>query len=506
MGSGLRPRHRRYGRSPIKIPAKTAGLALPRFCVSAVGGGCGKTIVSLGLGRAFANAGLLIKPFKKGPDYIDAAWLARACGCETTNLDPFFMSGGQLRALFARSMNLDAGEAPIALIEGNRGLYDGLDEWGSCSTAALARALKCPLIICVDCAKTTRTVAAILYGLMRFERYLDFRGVILNRVGSPRHETALRRAIENHTRLPILGALPRFAKNPVPERHMGLASHGGSLAAGADETLNRLAGEIRAHCDLDSILKIALQAPRLKVESPQAVQVISRKSAPRIGFVLDDAFWFYYPENLAALREAGAETVPISCLAGNESELNGLSGLYIGGGFPEDYAPMLSQSPLLNKIKALARRGLPIYAECGGLVLLCAGLKRKDGFWPMCGLFDAIVELLPRPVGLGYVLGNIIRQNPFFPVGMRLRGHEFHYSRCVWPESPPSDFALQLSRGTGSWACGAQTYDGFTSHNVWGGYTHIFAPAVAQWAPNFVRAAASYRSGALTGGIAAPQA
>lgn len=521
--------------TPARAPSPTR---FPRLCVSAASGGGGKTLLSLGLARAFRDAGLHVKPFKKGPDYIDAAWLGRAsgragspaAGSPATNLDPFFLTGPELAALFAGSLDAAApqGSARLGLIEGNRGLYDGLDEAGSCSTATLARALACPVLLCLDATKMTRTAVALLAGLLNFEPGLRFCGVVFNRVGSPRHEAALRRVVEAHLALPVLGALPRLARNPLPERHMGIASTGGSPGAEADALLDELAALVRAHVDVDAVLAAAKGAARLPGAEDQGAgekcprgdaplhafrperarssgaapsrSTACREGRPRIGYARDAAFWFYYPENLAALGDAGAELVPLALVDAPESEVSlweTLDGLYLGGGFPEDFLPRLSHAPQLARLAALSRAGLPVYAECGGLILLSRGMEREGAFWPLAGALPLRIVWTPRPQGLGYVEGVVRGANPFFPEGLRLRGHEFHYSRCIRDaDAPPA--ALELCRGSGTGepaAHGRKSGDGIVCRRTWGAYTHIFAPAVPCWAPNFVAAAAAWRAG-----------
>ncbi|MBD5417041.1 MAG: cobyrinate a,c-diamide synthase [Desulfovibrio sp.] len=514
-------------------PKRAAPTRFPRLCVSAASGGGGKTLLCLGLARAFCEAGLSVKPFKKGPDYIDAAWLGRAAGgaegTTATNLDPFFLDAPELVRLFARSMEgtgiaaAPAGAPRLGLIEGNRGLYDGLDTAGTCSTARLARILDCPLLLCLNAAKMTRTAVALLSGLIGFEPGLLFCGVVFNRVGSPRHEGALRRMVEVHLELPVLGALPRLEHDPLPERHMGIASTGEGLSAEADALLDELARLVRAHVDVDAVLAAAREAPPLPgVEEerggetasqdavvPPHISVSSLRAAsppespkirPRIGYVRDAAFWFYYPENLAALTAAGAELVPLALAEAPEHKeclWDTLDGLYLGGGFPEDYLPQLSGSPQLARVAALARAGLPVYAECGGLILLSRGMERDGAFWPLGGVLPLRAVWTPRPQGLGYVEGTVRAANPFFPVGLSLRGHEFHYSRCVREADAPAP-ALELSRGSGTGAAaakGKKAGDGVVCGRTWGAYTHIFAPAVPCWAPSFVAAATAWRAG-----------
>lgn len=486
------------------IPATAAEGACPRLCIAAVSGGGGKTLLSLGLAGALRDAGREVVPFKKGPDYIDAAWLSLAAGRPARNLDPYFLPPEALRRHFLRGV-ARAGAAPatplLALLEGNRGLYDGLDTHGSCSTAALARVLRCPVVICLDCTKMTRTAAALLSGLTAFEPATPIAGVVLNRTASARHEGILRRSIEEHTDLTVFGALPRQRDNPLPERHMGLAAFaGGAPTPETTRTLRRLATLIRDHVDVSRLLETAGAAPALPPLPPPPPPPIPGAGGsvrPRIGYVRDAALWFYYEENLEALEQAGADLIRLSLL--DAADWPPIDGLYLGGGFPEDWAEALSASPhVRRRLPALASAGLPIYAECGGFMVLAQGLRRDGRRWPLAGVLPVDVVFHDRPQGLGYVDGVLREATPYFPEGTRVRGHEFHYSRCAPPPDPlpaPAALAMRLERGTGM----APLYphqDGFRNGALWASYCHIFAPAVPGWAPGFVAAARAFPRGA----------
>lgn len=462
----------------------------PRICISSTSGGGGKTLLSLGLCRAFFSNGIAVKPFKKGPDYIDAAWLSKAAKAPCTNLDPFFLDATGLRQLFTQSM----GGYGLGIIEGNRGLYDGLNETGSCSTAQVARAINCPILLCVDCEKSTRTVAALLKGLISFETGLVFAGVVLNRVGSARHEASLCSAIETNTDLRILGVLPRLKKNPLPERHMGLASCNIDRNESLADVLAQIAAYVRSHCDLDAIFAAAQKADPLP-DCPTE-PLCSTDSGPTIGIARDAALWFYYEENLQALIRAGAKLRFISLLDGRAENIaawENLDGLYLGGGFPEDYCDILASSGICAKIRQFADAGMPIYAECGGLIVLGESLQAGGKIAPMAGVFPTNAELFAKPQGLGYVEAEVTMSNPWFDQGLCLRGHEFHYSRITsgWANA---HYALTLKRGVGIEQVNGQTRDGIVYKNVWGSYTHFFAPAAPVWAKNFVKLASSYKS------------
>ncbi len=492
-------------------------MPLPRICISAFSGGGGKTLLALGLSRAFAAQGIIVQPFKKGPDYIDAAWLSCAAGRPARNLDPFVLPHKRLRALFLHVMAQLQAHAPneiLALVEGNRGLYDGMDTMGTCSTAELARTLDCPVILSVDCTKMTRTTAALVHGVTSFEPGLRFAGAVLNRIGSSRHETSLRRVFEAYTDIPVLGALPRLVKNPLPERHMGIASSGSELSPQAQETMDTLGSLVALHLDLDTVLGAARAAPPLGKDvetvwtAPGHTSLCTASTPkPRIGYVRDAALWFYYEDNLEALERAGAQLVCLSLVGGqsarpaaseNEAQHMDVDALYLGGGFPEDWTEALSASPFVRSLAAWADAGMPIYAECGGFMLLTQGIERDGKLWPMGNIFPVIAQFCQRPQGLGYVSGTVCGKNPYFPQGLSLKGHEFHYSRCLWKNSPPP-FALRLHKGRGMGTLspadgkdGSDSVDGLVYRNVWASYTHIFAPAVSCWAPNFVAAAQQF--------------
>ncbi|MEG2139269.1 MAG: cobyrinate a,c-diamide synthase [Bilophila sp.] len=479
---------------------------MPRLVISGLSGGGGKTLVALGLSRSLTRRGLAVKPCKKGPDYIDAAWLALACGRTATNLDPFFLSDERLRALFFHVCGMGSEKTPpaVALIEGNRGLYDGRDVAGSCSTAALARILDAPILLALNITKMTRTAAAIVAGLAQFEP-VRLGGVILNQTGSSRHATLARQAIETYTDIPVLGELPRLKENPIPERHMGLVSihneSGEATASCADQTLlqslDKLADFLEAHVDIDAVLTLAHSAPAMPAQAPFWKESLADTPRPRIGFVRDAALWFYYEENLEALRRAGAELVELSLLSDAPWD-KGLDGLYLGGGFPEMLAQRLSQSPHLATIRAFSLDGMPLYAECGGFMILCESLRINGHDYPMSGLFPARAEFCSRPQGLGYVEATVLKENPFHPVGAVLRGHEFHYSRCVALDTLVP--TLQLCPGTGMSGTPdklpkgslLQGQDGLLVRNTFAAYTHLFAPAVPHWASAFVRACRAF--------------
>ncbi|MCM0755949.1 cobyrinate a,c-diamide synthase [Desulfovibrio aminophilus] len=457
--------------------------SFPRLILAGLSGGSGKTIVSLGLCRALLQAGHAPRPFKKGPDYIDATWLGLAARAGCSNLDPFLLAPETQLSLFAdKARGYD-----LAVIEGNRGLFDGKDLGGSCSTAELSRVLAAPVILVMDCTKMTRTAAAVVAGCRHFEAGLNLAGVVLNRTAGERHRRILREAIEAYSDVPVLGMLPKMAENPIPERHMGLVSdqeHADREAA-LDE-LGRLAAR---WLDLDRILDVARRAPDLPGPAAPLWTGAIPADGPVIGYVQDAALWFYYPENLEALERAGARLVRLSLL--DSAPWPEIHGLYLGGGFPETQAEGLSANTAIrNHVRGLAEAGLPIYAECGGFMYLCRALEMHGRVYPLAGVFDLSTTLCPRPQGLGYVEALVERDNPFHPTGATVRGHEFHYSACLAATVAGSaDFALRMTRGQGLF----QGRDGLLRANVFAGYTHIHALGEPHWAPRFAAAAQAYR-------------
>ncbi len=463
----------------------------PRIIISGISGGAGKTMVALGLARAFKRRGLSVKTFKKGPDYIDAAWLALAAGSPKGNLDPFFCRPDLLRALCAEGSR----GHDLTIIEGNRGLFDGLDLSGSCSTAELARIVGAPVLLVMDCTKMTRTAAALAAGCRAFEPNLPLVGAVLNRTGSERHARLVREAVEGQAGLPVFGVLPRRSEPLITERHMGLA--GVDEHGRAESLLDDLAAFLEEHLDLDAILAAARSAPDLPaVPLPEAAGTVSPAAPPasfpaaspiadgisdrivRLGVVMDAALWFYYEENLAALRAAGAEIIPLSLL--DPAPWPRIDGLYLGGGLPELHVQALSSNEKRRaEVRALAASGLPIYAECGGFMYLAESMRVNGVDHPMAGVLPIAVEMCARPQGLGYVEARVTAENPYHPLGSALRGHEFHFSRAVETGAPR--FALALARGKGI-SAGS---DGIVAGNLFAGYIHIYAPAAPHWAPAF---------------------
>ncbi len=447
---------------------------LPRLVLAGLAGDSGKSLVSLGLIRALRRRGLSVAPFKKGPDFIDAAWLGAAAGAPCRNLDTFMMSPDALLPSLAEGGRA----ASVAVVEGNRGLFDGLDASGSHSTAQLAKLIGAPAVLIVDVTKSTRTVAAQVLGCRLLDPELNLAGVILNRVGTRRQEAVIREAVETDAELPVLGAVPRLADQHLPSRHLGLVTaleHPETAAV-----LERVADVVSEHVDVDALLALAAGAAPLD-EAPTTTTEAPKRA--RIGVLRDRAFTFYYPENLEALERAGAELVEISPL-GDEA-LPGVDALYAGGGFPEIYAAELAANRSLRA--DIARRldeGMPAWAECGGLMYLSKALIADGVEHEMVGALPVRVEQTPRPQGHGYVRARSDRANPVLPEGTELRGHEFHYSR-LRDNGDRVPTVLSLERGVG--VGGGR--DGLQVGRTVAAYTHLHALGTPGWAPGLVDAA-----------------
>ncbi len=474
-------------------------MDFPRIVISALRGGSGKTILSIGIIAALTHDGKTVAPFKKGPDYIDAGWLALAAGRPCYNLDTFLASKEDVRAAFLKQ----ARSADIAVVEGNRGLFDGIDSGGATSTAELAKLLQAPVILCIDCTKSTRTMAAVVLGCQHFDPEVAIKGVVLNRVAGARHERILRSSIESHCGIPVLGALPKLDRQSFPERHMGLVptpEHGwarNAIAAAAEIA--------RTHLDLEAIAGLATDGCRLppgpaRSSPPQMLQCTDPIShfpppegdapptRPRIGIIRDAAFQFYYPENLDALISEGAELVYISPL--RDTRLPALDGLYIGGGFPETHVRELSENRgFRDLLKDLAEDGLPIYAECGGLMYLGRELVMAGRAYPMAGVLPIVFGFSEKPQGHGYTIVSVEAENPFFAVGTELRGHEFHYSHVLQCDGTDRRTVFRMKKGVGV----AGKRDGICYKNVLATYTHLHALGTPAWAKAMVRNARAYR-------------
>jgi cobyrinic acid a,c-diamide synthase len=452
---------------------------MSRLLISAAHKSSGKTTISIGLCAALAARGMKVQPFKKGPDYIDPMWLGHASGRPCFNLDPYLSSSAQIVEAFA----CRAASADFCLVEGNKGLYDGLALDGSNSNAALAKLLDLPVVLVIDARGMTRGIAPLILGFQAFDKQIRIGGVILNQLGGSRHESKLRAVIEHYTDVQVLGAVGFDKQMEVVERHLGLIpSH---EANDANVRIEMIRERVSAQVDLTKIVDLANSAAALPAAA--TVPPLAQQSTLRIGIARDKAFGFYYPDDLQALEEAGAELVPFDTLT--DTQLPMVNGLFIGGGFPEMFmAELAANSALRESLRSAIDAGMPVYAECGGLMYLGRKLIWQGREYDMVGALPFDVRMNERPVGRGYVELQTTADFPWpsadqdAPTAtVNLRGHEFHYS-SLENVAPDLKFAYTVKRGHGI----DGNHDGIVYHNALASYAHLRSGAGSDWANKFV--------------------
>jgi cobyrinic acid a,c-diamide synthase len=456
----------------------------PRVVISGLSGDSGKTVVSCGLLACFKDRGMNVSGFKKGPDYIDAAWLGLSSGKPVRNLDSYIMGSAKVKQSFQENACNDG----INIVEGNRGLFDGVDNQGTHSTYELARTLQSPVIIVQDVSKVTRTAAAFILGCKNLDTEQNIKGVILNQVAGKRHENLVRNAIEDVTGIPVIGAIPKLPDNLIlPSRYFGLITPSEFKKKSA--LLNELESIIQSNIDIDKVLDIAKSAPQISVEEieDKRQKKYNKPADVKIGYFKDKAFSFYYPENLEMLTAEGAELIPISSI--HNTYFDYLDALYIGGGFPEMNLTYISMNQkLITSIKQMAEDGLPIYAECGGLMYLAEKILWMEKEYSLSGVLPIVINMHDKPQGHGYCEMIVDGENPFYEVGTVLKGHEFHYSKIRNYDSNIKS-CLSVTRGTGCF----NERDGLVYKNVFASYLHVHALATPEWVRGMIKCARNYR-------------
>ena len=452
---------------------------MAQILIAAAHKSSGKTSVSIGLVAAMANRGLAVQPFKKGPDYIDPLWLGRAAGNACFNLDFFTMSHTEIRTCF----NTHSAASDICLIEGNKGLFDGLDVAGTDSNAALAKLLSVPVVLVIDTIGMTRGIAPLINGYLDFDSGVNISGVILNKVGGSRHEAKLRAALERYTDTEVLGAIGRDQALEIPERHLGLVP--ANESGDADETIARLATAVSDGINIDQLLEIA-KTGAASVPDATARPAMT-VSDVRIAIARDAAFSFYYQDDLEAFAKAGAELVPFDTL--NDNALPEVDGLFIGGGFPETHLPALAQNQSLREdIRQRLIDGMPAYAECGGLMYLSQNIRWQNEAFDMVGTVPGDIIVEKRPQGRGYV---VLQEtgHGLWPAAIethdksskQIPAHEFHYARLDLQRSTP-DYAYDVIRGDGI----DGEHDGLIIGNLVAGFVHQRNTSSNPWVDRFV--------------------
>lgn len=421
---------------------------IPTVIIAGTHSGCGKTTISGALMSALVNRGLRVQPFKVGPDFIDPTHHTAICGRPSRNLDPYMMGVDGVIDTFTRA---SAG-ADIAVIEGVMGLYDGLEGEDTGSTGHVSKILGCPVILVVDAKGASRSVNAQVLGFATFDRDVNIGGVIFNRVGSKRHGEMIAASLA----APAFGYIPWEKTKSIESRHLGLQM------AHETSSISEFSDILEDNCDVDAIIRIA--ESNFAVRAGE-IEGANQEHSVRIGVAYDQAFNFYYADNFDILRKQGAELVFFSPLT---DHLPDVDALYFGGGYPELHCAELEQSPCRDEVKRAAERGVPIYAECGGLIYLTGSLEMDGTKTKMCGVIPAETVKMDRFQALGYVDAECTAADALFPRGTVYCGHEFHYSKVH--VAPDVRYALELKRGRGI----EDGKDGIYLQNVLAGYTHAY--------------------------------
>ncbi len=434
--------------------------SIPRLVLAGVSSGVGKTTVTVALSRALRARGLRVAAFKCGPDYLDPTYHGRATGTPSQNLDGWMMGSDAVRSTFLHA----ARGADIALIEGVMGLFDGESPTGEAgSTAEIAKWLGAPVVLVVDASGMARSVAAVLHGFATFDPELRVSGAVANRVGSKGHLALLRRALGER----LYGGLPRDAAASFPERHLGLVT--ASRATLPESLLERWGETAAAWLDVERLVALARDAPALEAPSTLRAHDVTPARC-RIGLAHDEAFHFYYADNLRRLEASGATLVRFSPIA--DATMPDVDGVYIGGGYPEVHAAALAANRSMRaSLREFAGRGGPIYAECGGLMYLAEAIQTLDGQrHPMAGLIPATAVMRGELTALGYVETAIVSSTLLGPAGTRFRGHQFRYSELLL--RPDSESSVGLAYFVRRRRDEQSIPEGYQVGNVLASYVH----------------------------------
>ena len=429
----------------------------------------GKTVVSLGLCAAFKAKLLNVQAFKKGPDYIDPIWLSQASGNPCYNLDFYNIPESEIIALYRQYTS----QSDIAIIEGNKGLYDGMSTTGGDANADMAKLLDTSVILVIDATGITRGVAPLLSGYQAFDQEVTIAGVILNKVAGERHESKLVQAIEHYTDIPVVGAIRRSKELIIDERHLGLMP--ANETPESQSFIDRAAKHITDQVDLSALLT----SNQITIKSSPLV-VNNATKALTVAVAKDSAFGFYYPDDLNAFESLGVDLVYFDTLT--DAQLPKADALFIGGGFPEMQLDALSENQsLLSDIKTKIEAGLPTYAECGGLMYLSRQITHQGKTHKMVGVIEADTLMTPKPIGRGYVQLAPTNKHPWNEVAEQISAHEFHYSKLENLD-PKTHYAYKVLRGVGV----DNKRDGILKHNLLATYSHLRNVGGNHWVEQFV--------------------
>jgi cobyrinic acid a,c-diamide synthase len=447
---------------------------LNQLYLSAAHKSSGKTTLALGLCAAYAARGLSVSPFKKGPDYIDPMWLSMAAEAPCHTLDFYTMEQEEILAQYEQGRE----GRDLVLVEGNKGLFDGVSLDGHDCNGAMAKLLELPVLLVINTNGITRGIAPLLIGYQQFDPMIRYCGVILNQTGGERHEQKLRQVVEHYTDFSVLGAVRRHPDLEIVERHLGLVP--GNEAHQAHNKIELIRRAVESQVDLDLILERTIIDQPIMVDDSvvkqkTAQRLTPRQSKVRIGIARDEAFGFYYEADLEAFENEGAELVPFSPI--HDDHLPEMDGLLIGGGFPETHMAQLEQNSVLRvQIQQLIESGLPAYAECGGMMYLCRQISWEDHTHQMVGVIQADCVMHRRPQGRGYVRFRRQGEEKGIPA------HEFHYS-SLENLSDDTTFSYAIQRGFGI----DGKNDGIVYKNLLASYLHQRNTRLNPWVKGFVR-------------------
>lgn len=450
----------------------------PRIVIAATNSGAGKTSISLGLTRALVRRGLRVQTFKVGPDFLDPTYLSMASERTCYNLDSWMMGKDYLPKLFARAIK----NADIAIIEGVMGLYDGASPTSlEGSTAEVAKILNAPIALITNAKGLSRSFAAMVKGFTSFEKDITISAVIANRCGSDRHKKWLAESLAAAELPEMIGAIERQAFPELPSRHLGLVTADRDTLK--TDVIDKLADICEGNIDIDALIELASKAPQRDVADGQ---VSNSPGKFRLGIAKDSAFHFYYPDNLEALQRHGCELIEFSLI--NDTSLpDNLDGLYIGGGYPEEFAESLSANHgMRNSIVEFAGSDKTIYAECGGLMYIGNKLVTNCGKeYPMAGVLDITTKMLDRFKTLGYVQVELLQDSLWGTKGTNIRGHEFHYSEISKDIANETDShrAYSIKRRSGS----KSSMEGFQRGNILASYTHLHFASQPETIEHFIK-------------------
>ena len=436
------------------------------FYLSAAHKSSGKTVISLGLCAAYKSQNLKVQPFKKGPDYIDPIWLSTASSASCYNLHFYNMTNKEIKSLYLQHSNV----SDITIIEGNKGLFDGMSTSGGDANADMAKLLDVPVVLTIDTTGITRGVAPLVKGYQDFDTDVKIAGVILNKVAGQRHESKLVQAIEHYTDIKVLGSVYKSKDLMIDERHLGLMP--ANESPHSEVVINKVANIVKQQVDLDAIKSITSTT----INKQKAISDVSINSNISVAVAKDKSFGFYYQDDIDSFKDLGVKVKYFNTLKDYSDAL------FIGGGFPEMNLKSLSGNTLLlNDIKQKISQGMPTYAECGGLMYLTNSIAYEDNSYPMAGVINADTQMTIRPIGRGYVELEPTDEHPWSGVSKHIYAHEFHYSKLINLDKN-TRYAFKVLRGVGV----DNMQDGIVKYNMLASYTHLRNVYGNRWVEQFV--------------------